>query len=260
LKEDNLINKYDRFIITRSDFMYQLPHPKTEYMDKSFIWIPDSEYSHGYTDRHVILSQKNIEVYLNILTTMFLRSNEYFMKMKHHTEWNLEQLIKFHLDQNNEIVKECPYIMYSVRNINGTTRWQQGHFNPEFGYYIKYGTEYDKSTFYKKEFLKSNNTIDTFYSNYFADYPKIIIINLKKDELRKKNMELELKKHNILNYTFFEAIDGCQLNYKKVDKSILSDDAVNQILSKHQQYGLTLSPGGAGIYYSWFHILEMYKD
>jgi hypothetical protein len=43
-------------------------------------------------------------------------------------------------------------------------------------------------------------------------------------------MEIELKKHNILNYTFFEAIDGRQLNFKKIDKSILSDVAVNQIL------------------------------
>ena len=85
--------------------------------------------------------------------------------MKNKDNWNLEQLIKFHLEQNNvlHLVKEFPYIMYSVRNINGTTRWSEGIFSNQFGYYIKYQTEYDKSTYYKNEFQKSTLTIDEFY-------------------------------------------------------------------------------------------------
>jgi hypothetical protein len=165
LIENDLINKYDRFIITRSDFIYQLPHPKVEYINEKYIWIPDCEHYDGYTDRHVVLSKNNIESYLNILNNLVLRSNDYFMKMKEHNSWNLEQLIKFHLKQNNvlHLVKEFPYIMYAVKNINGSTRWAHGNFSYKLGYYIKYQSEYDKSSYYKDEFEKSRLTIDEFY-------------------------------------------------------------------------------------------------
>lgn len=167
LIDNDLVNKYDRFIITRSDFMYQMPHPKVEIMQENYIWIPDCEHYGGYTDRHVVLSKNNIESYLNILNNFVIRSNEYFMKMKNKMDWNLEKVIKFHLQQNNvdHLVKEYPYIMYSVRNINGSTRWASGDYSNEFGYYIKYSTEYDKSTYYKKKFESSGMSIDEFYKN-----------------------------------------------------------------------------------------------
>jgi hypothetical protein len=168
LIDNGLINKYERFIITRSDFMYQLPHPKVEHMNDNCIWIPDCEHYRGYTDRHVVLSKNNIESYLNILNNFVVKSNDYFMKMKNRGNWNLEQLIKFHFEQNNVLylVREFPYIMYSVRNINGTTRWQHGTYSNELGYYIKYQAEYEKSNYYKNEFEKSGLNIDHFYRKY----------------------------------------------------------------------------------------------
>ncbi len=170
LIDNDLINKYDRFIITRSDFIYQLPHPKVEYMNENFIWIPDEEYYGGYTDRHVILSKNNIESYLNIFNNFTLRSNEYFMKMKNKNDWNLEQLILFHLNQNNvlHLVKEFPYVMYSVRNINGTTRWSHGYYSNKHNYFIKYKSEYDKSSYYKNIFQESGLTIDEFYKKIIS--------------------------------------------------------------------------------------------
>ncbi len=170
LIDNDLINIYDRFIITRSDFIYQLPHPKVEYMNENFIWIPDEEYYGGYTDRHVILSKNNIESYLNIFNNLTLRSNEYFMKMKNKNDWNLEQLILFHLNQNNvlHLVKEFPYVMYSVRNINGTTRWSHGYYSNKHNYFIKYKSEYDKSSYYKNIFQESGLTIDEFYKKIIS--------------------------------------------------------------------------------------------
>lgn len=169
LIDNDLIDKYDRFIITRSDFIYQLPHPKVELMDENRVWIPDCEHYHGYTDRHAVLSKKNITLYLNILNNMVLKSNNYFLKMIRKDDWNLEQLIRFHLKQNSILhaVKEFPYIMYSVRNINGTTRWEQGCYSNEFGYYIKYNSEYEKSSHYKNQFETSGMTIDEFYKDLY---------------------------------------------------------------------------------------------
>ena len=174
LIDSDLINKYDRFIITRSDYIYQLPHPKVELMDNKYIWIPDSEHYGGYTDRHAILSKQNINSYLNILNNITLRSVEYYVGMRYHKQWNLEQFIKFHLYKNNVlgIVKEFPYVMYSVRSPNGTTRWSTGEFLEKFGYYIKYMSEYEKSTYYKELFnkLKETNSnylnIDNFYKKF----------------------------------------------------------------------------------------------
>lgn len=171
LIDNDVISKYDRFIITRSDFIYQLPHPKLEFMNENYIWIPDCEHYMGYTDRHVVLSKNNIESYLNMLNNMILRSNEYYIKMKHKKDWNVEQFIKFHLLQNNalHLVKEMPYIMYAVRNKNGSTRWSQGIFSSKLGYFIKYPSEHDKSSYYKNKFESSGLTIDEFYFSNFEN-------------------------------------------------------------------------------------------
>ena len=92
------------------------------------------------------------------------------MKMKNNfEEWNLERVIYFHLMQNNvlHLVKDFPYVMYAVRNINGPTRWSGGIYSNELGYYIKYPSEYDKSSYYKIQFEKSGLTIDEFYKKMF---------------------------------------------------------------------------------------------
>ena len=163
--ENDIISKYDRFVVTRSDFIYQLPHPKMENLDPNSIWIPNCEHYGGFTDRHVVLSKSNCESYLNILNNMVYKSNEYFSKMTSFKQWNPEKVIKFHLEQNNvlHLVREFPYIMYSVRNTNGPTSWSIGKFNDKLGYYIKYNSEYEKSNSYKLEFEKSGLAIDDFY-------------------------------------------------------------------------------------------------
>jgi len=159
LIDNDLINMYDRFIITRSEFIYQIPHPKVELMNEKYIWIPDCEHCGGYTDKHVVLSKNNIESYLNILNNFVVRSNDYFIKMKKYDYWNLEKLIKFHLQQNNVIhlVKEFPYVMFGVL--------RQCDNSNELDYHIKikYENEYDISIYYKSEFEKSGLTIDDFY-------------------------------------------------------------------------------------------------
>lgn len=167
LIKNNLLEEYDRFIITRSDYIYKLPHPKLELLNEKFCWIPDEEHYGGFTDRHVILSKYNIVCYLNILNSFVINSNNYFIKMKEKNNWNLERLIKFHLTENNMLdqVKHFPYIMYSVRALNGTTSWSIGFFSVKYNYFIKYMTEYDKSEYYKKLFIKLGIDINTFYTN-----------------------------------------------------------------------------------------------
>jgi hypothetical protein len=169
LQKEGLIDKYDFFIITRSDFIYKLPHPSTKLLFDDFIYIPDGENYGGVTDRHVILPKKYVVDYLNILEKMILNGNDYYNKMIHHSNWNLEQLIKFQLEQNNlfDKVVYFPYVMYSVRPKNGSTRWAKGEYNPILGYFIKYKSEYESALFHKKLFKRSRVTIDEFYLRHF---------------------------------------------------------------------------------------------
>jgi hypothetical protein len=169
LIDNTLIDEYDRFVITRSDYIYQLPFPNVERMNSNNIWIPDFEYWGGYTDKSVILSKTNIIPYLNIFNMMVLKSNEYFSKMKNKDDWNIEQLIKFHLQQNNVeyLIKVFPYIMYACRNHNGTTRWNLGTYNEKLGYYVKTEHEYNKSIDYLNKFNNSGLTIDEFYKDLY---------------------------------------------------------------------------------------------
>ena len=169
LIDNNLIDEYDRFVITRSDYIYKLPHPKVERMSINNIWIPNGEKYQGYTDRHVILSKTNIISYLNILNMMVLKSNEYFYKMKNYNYWNIEKLINFHLQQNNVeyLIKEFPYVMYTCRNHNGPTRWNLGSYSEQLGYYIKYLSEYNQAEEYLIKFNNSGLTIDEFYKDLY---------------------------------------------------------------------------------------------
>lgn len=172
LLENDLISKYDRFIITRSDYIYQLPHPRLEYMDSKYVWFPDSEHYGGYTDRHVCLSKDNIIPYLNIFNNMVLNSNKYYALMKIHNYWNLEKVIKFNLEQNkiNNMIREFPYVMYTIRLPHGKTRWIMGKYNNDLGYFIKYDSEYQKSTMYKNKFIESGLYISDFYKNLLRIY------------------------------------------------------------------------------------------
>jgi len=171
LTEEDLLHEYDRFIITRSDFIYQLPHPKLELLDEKYIWVPDSEHYGGYTDRHVILNKTNLVPYLNILNNMILSSNDYYTKLQQKDDWNLEKIIKFNLEEQLQEVNEFPYVMYTVRNEDIGTRWSLGTYSDELGYYIKYQSELERSTYYKKEFEASGLSLDVFYSRILDNLP-----------------------------------------------------------------------------------------
>lgn len=145
LQKHNLVKQYDRFIITRSDFLYTIPHPSMDALNSNFIWIPDGERYGGVTDRHVVLSREYVLPYLGILQSIFRKSYTYLMLMKNHHAWNLEQLIRLHLEVHDlwTKVRFMPYIMYSIRLPTGTTRWSTGTYYEHLGYYVKYPDEYD---------------------------------------------------------------------------------------------------------------------
>lgn len=52
------IEKYDRVIVTRSDWFWTEPHPT---LDNDHIWIPNAEFHGGLCDRHFVIPSKYLK-------------------------------------------------------------------------------------------------------------------------------------------------------------------------------------------------------
>ena len=163
-----LLDKYDFFVITRSDYIYTLAHPSLDLFSADCIYVPNGQGYGGITDRHVVLPKKFLEVYLNILEKMVLSSQEYYTKLSlpcWNDLMNLEKMIYFHLIEQgvSEHIKFFPYVMYTVRGEKDPTRWEMGSFDYKLGYFIKYPVEYEQAIEHQKDFEQANQSLSEFY-------------------------------------------------------------------------------------------------
>jgi len=140
-----LHDKYDRFIITRSDFIHQVPHVPLKLLNPKYIWIPDEEDYGGYTDRHIVVHRDDVLDVLSVSDRIISDTENLYSEMCYSSKWNLEKYIKFSFTQFGLVskIKRFPYTMYSIRPVGGHTRWSSGYFNKNLGYYIKYRSEYE---------------------------------------------------------------------------------------------------------------------
>lgn len=140
----NIFAEYDRIVITRSDFIWTCAHPPMHILDPNFIWIPNGEHYAGITDRHAVLSKENAEAYLNIIKPIFTDTDSLFNQMQNYRSWNLERYINLIIQATlgKYKVGYFPYMMYSIRERDDSSRWSAGTFDEELGYAIKYPTEY----------------------------------------------------------------------------------------------------------------------
>jgi len=170
LREHNLLDKYDHFIITRSDYMYKVPHMSSNMFSHSHILSPDGEQHGGITDRHTIVPKMFIEKYLNIFEMFVKNTNQYknvLINAKIHI--NLERLILIHLNLHGigHLIRRIPYVMYTIRERDGTTRWSGGNWSEILGYYIKYPQEFKSAVGYSAYFKVSGLSKDEFYLQTF---------------------------------------------------------------------------------------------
>lgn len=55
LETNNLLEKYDQIVLTRSDYFWMKPHPK---LDCEHAWFPNGEFHGGLCDRHMVIPTK----------------------------------------------------------------------------------------------------------------------------------------------------------------------------------------------------------
>jgi hypothetical protein len=82
LQQDNVLDRYDRFVITRSDFVSLCPHPPLSVLDRDAIWFPDGENYGGLTDRHLVVSRADVVNCLNIIEDILLQPIQLYAEMK----------------------------------------------------------------------------------------------------------------------------------------------------------------------------------
>ncbi|MBV8188772.1 MAG: hypothetical protein JO339_16150 [Alphaproteobacteria bacterium] len=140
---EGLLEKYDRIIVTRSDFIWNSPHPPMSILSGDHIWFPDGEYFGGLTDRHSVIPSKYVTKSLDLIDNIVLRPRELQEAMAFHGLWNLEKYICFHLRRQGlrPHARKFPYVMYAVRQPEDQTRWAPGHYDEDMGLFVKYPSE-----------------------------------------------------------------------------------------------------------------------
>lgn len=161
LMKEKMTQLYDRFIITRSDFIWEVPHPLVGRLNPANIWIPYGEFYWGVTDRHVVISKEYLKAYLDLIDPILKDTPKLIENMLAYNpkpNWNHEQYILFHLKSLNQAskIRFLPYMMFSVRGQSTQTRWSQGEFDPGLGCYVKYPHEKIRTALTKK-YLTDNS-------------------------------------------------------------------------------------------------------
>jgi hypothetical protein len=141
------VAKYDRFIVTRSDFVYLAPLTEERFAAPG-IHIPDGERHGGYTDRFACADRDSICQLLALTRTMRDHPVEFAHNLV--VKYGMEHLC-FHLNPEQmlamwlagEKVTLFPYTMYTTKRTEDPTSWSKGVFIPKLGYCVKYPLEYE---------------------------------------------------------------------------------------------------------------------
>ncbi|HTS53511.1 MAG TPA: hypothetical protein VMH26_09585 [Burkholderiales bacterium] len=151
LQQDEILDRYDRFVITRSDLVWSCPHPPLSVLDRDAIWLPDGENYGGLNDRHLVVSRADVVNCLNVIEDIVLDPCRLYEEMKHHAGWNNEQLLAHHLGRKGLLhkVKRFPYVMYSARSVHDESpTWSRGRYEGSVGHYVKYPREFEAASSY----------------------------------------------------------------------------------------------------------------
>lgn len=161
LKNNNLLNNYDWFIITRSDNYYikdhiSIPYIRCKYGNK--ILIPNGEDYGGYCDRHIICHRSYIESVLDMLSPIMTQTSNLIKTMSKSDGysgygWNNESYQKLLLDSgnvSNKIIR-IPRAMFLVRELDGPTSFSTGEYDSRYGLIVKYKSEMEQAE--KDKFL-----------------------------------------------------------------------------------------------------------
>jgi len=143
LCRERLLDSYDQFIITRSDFVYTAPHPHIGALNPRWIWLPDGEDYGGLVDRHTVVSPEYVVPTLSIIEDLLRNPDDWNEILPKMPDQNIECTLHRYFEREGLLnrVRRFPYVMYSVRANKDPSRWSQGVFDQGTEQFIKYPRE-----------------------------------------------------------------------------------------------------------------------
>jgi hypothetical protein len=154
--ETQILESYEWFVVTRSDFFWKVRHPRIESLNENHIYFLDGEKYGGLSDRHIIFHRKFAKKILSVASPIFESATNLEQALK---ELNLDYInpeiyLSYMLSQKDLInhVRFLPYLGYTIRQKETKTRWSEGVFNSKLNLYLKYPEEYDASILNSKRF------------------------------------------------------------------------------------------------------------
>jgi len=97
MQESDILQRYDRFVITRADHYYLCPHQFTDLdISNGTVWTPEGEDYEGITDRYVLVSKEHVLQVLDVLPSFLSKPFDDTIDTSH--GWNPERLLKKALD------------------------------------------------------------------------------------------------------------------------------------------------------------------
>ncbi|EJK65538.1 hypothetical protein THAOC_13587 [Thalassiosira oceanica] len=152
IHEQGILEKYDRFVVTRTDHFYACHHSFMSLdLSDGRIWLPVGQDFGGYTDRHMVVGGENLIDALDLMTDMILKPfdpSPHLAEAKagrfgpHH---NSESFLKHVWDSRNLTVSRLPRVMYVCAVSSDTSHFKIAKIPSEHapGLLAKYQKEYD---------------------------------------------------------------------------------------------------------------------
>jgi hypothetical protein len=144
---------YDWLIVTRSDYLWPVPHPDPRYLSEGRIYALDGEEYGGVTDRHMLIPRRFVKRFLSVPDPIFSDPKGLKRRLDRRSamqQWpflNLERFLAARLIDLGlwRRVRFLPYVPVLVRPKEGFTGWSEGEFDEQLGLYVKYPTERERS-------------------------------------------------------------------------------------------------------------------
>lgn len=121
--------RYKRYIVTRSDFLWTLPHPPMSALEDKRIWIPSGQDWGGCNDRHAVCSNTNVEIYLGLYENMIdMKTMKYLRNIKTPChEVNHELQLFHHLNYHGTRIGRFKNAAYLTWGRGSSTNWGSFH-------------------------------------------------------------------------------------------------------------------------------------